>query len=161
MSCAQRKRLKGLPFSRATIRTKRQAPFDVKPTAHRTGRVYTTHNAGSPNENFGAKGRSHMISRKILLAVSFLTISFQALAQTQAINGSIRGRATDPSGAPVPAATVTVDNIATGYTRDVQTNDEGYFVIPNLPLGTYTVSIKKEGFETQRHTGVVLDAGTE
>jgi hypothetical protein len=102
-----------------------------------------------------------MISRKILLAVSFLTISFQALAQTQAINGSIRGRATDPSGAPVPAATVTVDNIATGYTRDVQTNDEGYFVIPNLPLGTYTVSIKKEGFETQRHTGVVLDAGTE
>src|SRR5580658_2848651 len=84
-----------------------------------------------------------------------------ALAQTQAINGSIRGRVTDPAGSAVPAATVVVNNNATGFTRDTQSNDDGYFVIPNLPIGTYTVTIKKEGFETQRHTGVVLDAGTE
>src|SRR5271155_4754664 len=102
-----------------------------------------------------------MISPKILLSVLLVTFSFQAFAQTQAINGSIRGRATDPSGTSVPAAAVSVSNVETGYTRDVQTNDEGYFVIPNLPIGTYTVTIKKDGFETERHTGVVLDAGTE
>jgi len=84
-----------------------------------------------------------------------------SFAQTQAINGSIRGRVTDPAGAAVPAAAVVVNNIATGFTRDTQSNDEGYFVIPNLPIGTYTVTIKKEGFETQRNQGVVLDAGTE
>jgi hypothetical protein len=61
----------------------------------------------------------------------------------------------------VPAAGVNVTNIATGFTRDTQSNDDGYFVIPNLPIGTYTVRIQKEGFETQRHTNVILDAGTE
>src|SRR5580704_6691155 len=103
-----------------------------------------------------------MTSKRILLFVSLMTItSFQAFAQTEAINGSIRGRATDPSATAVPAATVTVNNVDTGYTRDVQTNDEGYFVIPNLPIGTYTVTIRKDGFETERHSGVVLNAGTE
>lgn len=97
----------------------------------------------------------------ILLAV-FLTLALGlSFAQTQAINGSIRGRVTDPAGASVPGATVNVVNNATGFARDVQSNDQGYFVIPNLPIGTYTVRVQKEGFETQRHTDVVLDAGTE
>ncbi len=103
-----------------------------------------------------------MTPRTILLFVPLMAItSFQAFAQTEAINGSIRGRTSDASGMGVPAATVTVNNIATGYTREVQTNDQGYFVIPNLPIGTYTVTIRKEGFDTERHTDVVLDAGTE
>ena len=98
---------------------------------------------------------------RCLLAVSLLTISIQVLAQTQAINGSIRGRVTDPSGAPVTGATVVVENVATNFSRDVASSEDGYFVIPNLPIGSYTVTIKKEGFEQQRRPGVVLDAGTE
>jgi hypothetical protein len=101
-------------------------------------------------------------SRNILFAVFSVTIALQvAFAQTQAINGSIRGRVTDPAGASVPKAAVSASNPATGYVREVESNDDGYFVIPNLPLGVYTLSIKKEGFESQRHPGVVLDAGTE
>ncbi|MGA2113571.1 MAG: carboxypeptidase regulatory-like domain-containing protein [Bryobacteraceae bacterium] len=84
-----------------------------------------------------------------------------ASAQTQAINGSIRGRVTDPAGAAVSGAAVAVENVATHFNREVQSNDEGYFVFPNLPIGTYTVTVKKEGFEQQRRPGVVLDAGTE
>ncbi len=100
--------------------------------------------------------------RKQFLAYILITIGLQtASAQTQAINGSIRGRITDPAGAAVPNAPVNVVNGATGYTRDVQTNDEGYFVIPNLPLGIYTLTVKKEGFESQRRPGIVLDAGVE
>jgi len=94
----------------------------------------------------------------ILLAAIALPI---ASAQTQAINGSIRGRVTDPAGAAIPGATVNVDNIATNFSRETMSNEEGYFVIPNLPIGTYTVTVKKEGFEQQRRPGVVLDAGTE
>jgi hypothetical protein len=102
------------------------------------------------------------MSRIFVLFVIVLTLALSvSFAQTQAINGSVRGRLTDPAGAAVPAAAVNVTNIATGFTRDTQSNDDGYFVIPNLPIGTYTVTIKKEGFETQRHTNVILDAGTE
>ena len=99
---------------------------------------------------------------RALVLLGLLLASFGSLfAQTQAINGSIRGRVTDPAGAAVPGSTVTVTNTATGYTRDEATGNDGYFVIPNLPLGTYTVTFKKEGFQTERHTDVVLNAGTE
>lgn len=106
------------------------------------------------------------IPRSILSAIFLMTIPFQltpwiAYGQTQAINGSMRGRLTDPAGAAVPAATVTVVNDATQYTRTVESNDDGYFVIPNLPIGTYTMTLTKQGFESQRHSGIVLNAGTE
>jgi len=93
-------------------------------------------------------------------AVLFL-IAISAFAQTQAINGSIRGRVTDAAGAAVPAAKVTVLNDETGFTRALSTDDDGYYVLPNLPLGSYTVTIQKEGFTTERHTGVALTAGVE
>jgi hypothetical protein len=81
--------------------------------------------------------------------------------QAQAINGSIRGRVTDPANAAIAQADVKIDNTETGLTRSVQTTDDGYYVFPNLPLGSYTVTVQKTGFTTQRHTDVVLDAGTE
>lgn len=88
-------------------------------------------------------------------------VSAPGFPQSQAINGSIRGRVIDVAGAAVPAAKIGAVNGETGFTRDFTSDDEGYFVFPNLPLGTYTVTIRKEGFETRRHTGIVLTAGTE
>ena len=99
--------------------------------------------------------------RKVIPIVLLAFAAFTAGAQTQAINGSIRGRVTDSAGASVAAAKVTIVNDQTGFTRSLASDDDGYYVFPNLPLGTYTVSIQKEGFETQRHTGVTLTAGTE
>src|SRR5579885_1726586 len=84
-----------------------------------------------------------------------------ALGQTQAINGSIRGRITDPTGVAIPGAQVTVVNQNTGFTRAMQSNDEGYYVFVNLPLGTYQVTIQKQGFATEQHPGIVLNAGTD
>ena len=101
---------------------------------------------------------------RTVLAGAMLSLAIAvpfASAQTEAINGSIRGRVTDPAGAAIPGAAVTVENVATNYSRAVSSNDDGYFVIPNLPIGTYTVTIKKEGFDQQRRPGIVLDAGTE
>jgi Carboxypeptidase regulatory-like domain/TonB dependent receptor-like, beta-barrel len=51
--------------------------------------------------------------------------------------------------------------IRTGFSRATDTTSDGYFVIPNLPLGPYTISIKKEGFQAERRAGITLDAGTE
>jgi hypothetical protein len=82
-------------------------------------------------------------------------------AQAQAINGSIRGRVTDPANAAIAAASVKIENTDTGLTKSATTTEDGYYVFPNLPLGTYTVTVQKEGFETQRHPDVVLNAGLD
>jgi hypothetical protein len=84
-----------------------------------------------------------------------------AAAQTQAINGAIRGRVTDPSAALVPDAAITVANQDTGFSRSLATGGDGSYVFPNLPLGTYTVSIAKPGFRAERRPGVTLSAGQE
>ncbi|HEY3738524.1 MAG TPA: TonB-dependent receptor [Bryobacteraceae bacterium] len=91
----------------------------------------------------------------IILATPF------AFGQAQAINGSIRGRVTDQANAPVAQASVKIDNNDTGLSKSTTTEEDGYYVVPNLPLGRYTVTIQKEGFDTQRHTNIVLDAGVE
>ena len=63
-------------------------------------------------------------------------------------------------GSPIAAAKVNAVNDATGFARSQETQEDGYYSIANLPLGTYTVSIQKSGFTSERHTGVVLDAGS-
>src|SRR6516164_2346916 len=87
--------------------------------------------------------------------------SHLAGGQTQSINGTVRGRVTDPAAAAIPGAQVTVKNAATGFERSQSTGEDGFYVLPNLPLGTYTVTVQKQGFEAQRRTGVILNAGAE
>lgn len=99
-------------------------------------------------------------TRSLLVALLAVFV-LPAFPQTQAINGSIRGRVIDQAGAPIPDASVKIDNIQTGYTASQETNDDGYYVFPNLPLGGYTVTVSKTGFTTQTNKGIVLDAGTE
>ena len=82
-------------------------------------------------------------------------------AQSQAINGSIRGRVTDQEADPISQAKVTISNGQTGFNRSAGADENGYYVFPNLPLGSYTVTILKPGFKNETHPGIVLDAGTE
>ncbi len=96
--------------------------------------------------------------RALVIALFAVPVLF---AQSEAINGSIRGRVVDQASSPIAQASVKIDNTQTGLTRSLQTEDDGYYVFLNLPLGSYTVTVQKEGFDTQRYTGVVLDAGTE
>lgn len=93
--------------------------------------------------------------------ILYFSLVSAGLAQTQAINGSIRGHVIDPGGSSVPQAKVDVSNSATGFTRSVETSGDGYFVISNLPLGSYTLTVQRTGFEAQRRAGILLDAGTE
>jgi len=95
------------------------------------------------------------------LLLVFLLAAATAFGQSQAINGAIRGHATDATGSSIAAAKITVTNDGTGFTRDTESNEEGYFVLPNLPLGSYTLTIVKPGFNTDKHPGIVLDAGTD
>src|SRR5947209_16161606 len=91
----------------------------------------------------------------------FLSSASMIWAQSESITGTIRGRVSDPSDQPVAGSHVTAVNNATGYTRSVDSGEDGYYVIVSLPLGTYTVTVVKDGFTTLKFTEIVLQAGRE
>jgi hypothetical protein len=79
----------------------------------------------------------------------------------QTFRGSILGTVNDPSGAVVAGATVTATNTATGVARSTVTDTSGGFVISELPVGTYEVSVKQEGFQTGLVPGVEVSVSAE
>jgi hypothetical protein len=95
------------------------------------------------------------------LAVAVMMSSPTAFAQSQSINGTVRGRVSDVVDASVEGATVTIHNSATGLTKTTQTGSDGYYVFPNLPLGSYDVVVTKGGFATVKAANVLLEAGNE
>ena len=62
--------------------------------------------------------------------------------------GAISGTVRDVSGAIVPGATVTVTNVDTNSTRSVVTDAQGFYRVPALEPGTYTVRTELSGFQT-------------
>lgn len=79
----------------------------------------------------------------LTLAVLFLT----TIAFGQGETGQISGTVTDPNGAVVPNATVTVRSVTTGQTRSVQTDAEGFYQVTNLLPGVYEITVQGTGFE--------------
>src|SRR5260370_19214445 len=79
-----------------------------------------------------------------------------AWAQSESINGTIRGRLVDPRGEAVVGATVKAANVATGDTREAASGEQGYYVMATLPLGSYTVTIGNEGFARLKFSGIVI-----
>src|SRR6266849_7389286 len=73
--------------------------------------------------------------------------------------GQISGTVTDPSGAVVPKAQVTVSNANTGIKRTTESNSDGYYVVPLLDPGNYVVTITAKGFETVNHEGITVAVG--
>ena len=74
----------------------------------------------------------------------------------QFTTASLGGTVTDPSGAAIPNAKVDVRNKETGLARSVQTANDGGFLFPNLPVGTYTLTAEATGFATYIQEGIVL-----
>ena len=101
-----------------------------------------------------------MSSRTIgVLSVLFALISvFTASAQT--FRGSIQGTITDSTGAAIPGASVKVFSPGTGLNRSVTTNDLGGYVASELPLGTYSITVAKEGFRTTTLTNIPVSVGS-
>ncbi|MGH9404829.1 MAG: carboxypeptidase regulatory-like domain-containing protein [Terriglobia bacterium] len=77
-------------------------------------------------------------------------------AQGQAVNGGIVGTVTDSSGAVVPQAQVTITNTGTNVSQSATSDAKGYYSFPDLPPGTFTVKVKKQGFTTVNRTGITL-----
>ncbi len=88
-----------------------------------------------------------------------LALSMPANAQT--FRGTILGTVTDSSGAAISGATVTVKNTGTGLLRTVTTDDDGNYSTPELPIGTYSVTVEKSAFKTGVVNGISVEVSTE
>src|SRR5258708_1601713 len=74
----------------------------------------------------------------------------------QSVRGTILGTVTDPSGAVVRKAKVTVREVATGLTRSELTSETGEYSIPQLPVGIYDLTVEEPSFKKSERTGIEL-----
>jgi Carboxypeptidase regulatory-like domain/TonB dependent receptor-like, beta-barrel len=96
--------------------------------------------------------------RRLVTAIGFVLLC-SLVASAQFDTGTIAGLVTDPSGALIPHATVTIANTGTGISRIIQTDDGGRFVASAEPSGSYVVSAAASGFATARSQNIVLNVG--
>ena len=96
--------------------------------------------------------------KSVRLAVTILLIlvalSFSALAQTATT--SLRGTITDPNGALVTNAELTLSNTATGFSRTTKTAGDGVYQFLQVPPATYTLTVQAGGFATLKQDNVIL-----
>jgi hypothetical protein len=97
---------------------------------------------------------------KLRLLVVFVVLS-AAMLVGQTFRGTILGSVTDSSGAVVAGATVKLRNLATGLERTTTTSADGSYSVPELPIGTYSVTVTQTGFQTFVTTGVAVDIAIE
>ncbi|HYJ45443.1 MAG TPA: carboxypeptidase regulatory-like domain-containing protein [Pyrinomonadaceae bacterium] len=94
-----------------------------------------------------------------LLALTLLSLGLFSTALAQEPTGSIEGTVTDPQGAIVQGATVTVRNTATSLTRTATTTDSGQYRISQLPPGAYDVKVTGQNFKTSVAASVRVEVG--
>lgn len=120
-----------------------------------------------PHSSHGnnALGKLRALGPRRVLAFAVCTVSFVGLlalapcASAQKATGTITGTITDPSGAVVPGAVVSIVNDRTGAARETTTNDQGSFSFPELDAGTYRLSVNKIGFKKLSLRAVELHVG--
>ena len=100
--------------------------------------------------------QSFWVLRTVVLLAFMLS---PVIARAQVATAELNGRVTDSSGAVLPGATVTATQTATGLVRSVVTDENGAYLISNLPTGPYRLEIALSGFRSYVQTGLVLQVG--
>ncbi|HLM58859.1 MAG TPA: TonB-dependent receptor [Pyrinomonadaceae bacterium] len=101
----------------------------------------------------------HSRLRGLPLAVLFFAAAVALAPSARAqFRAAIQGTVTDPAGAVVPQAAVTLKNNETGRTQQTTSSDEGFYRISELPPGGYTLTVEKAGFRRQTFESVVVNA---
>jgi hypothetical protein len=86
-------------------------------------------------------------------------LAFAAICFAQTDRGIINGTITDSSGAGIPGATVAVTNVATGVGFGTESTSTGDFTVPNLPVGTYSLRVTRDGFKAAVRNDILVTAG--
>lgn len=107
--------------------------------------------------------RSMMAALRAVVALACAGLLFSTVAAAQSVStfdtGTITGTITDPSGAVIPHASVTVSNTETGNVTKTETNGDGVFSAPGLQFGNYVVTATASSFQTTTTKPFVLNVG--
>lgn len=95
-----------------------------------------------------------------LLRISALPILLSVIAYSQSTTQQISGFVRDSTGAVVPAARVQVKSVATGQVRDAAPNENGYYVVQNIAIGSYEISAEAPGFKKFLQKGVEVSVNS-
>ena len=98
--------------------------------------------------------------RKFTLFALIAALAVAEFAHAQAGTGSLRGYVRDESGAILPGATVTATSDAIMAPGSALSDGRGYYRIPNLPPGTYSITAELSGFAIHLQENIVLRAGS-
>jgi hypothetical protein len=91
----------------------------------------------------------------LYLLLAFCLAAGTAHAQN---SGSVFGTIADSSGAVLPRATATLTDPDHGFTRAVTANSSGAYLFPDVPIGTYTLTVEAPKFQTSVDQGIIVDA---
>src|SRR5580698_8678170 len=91
-----------------------------------------------------------------LLTLGLLIAALCLPGRAQTFQGSFVGTVSDPTGAVIPGAKVTVREQDKGYDRSVMTAPDGSYQLPLLQPGRYRITVEKHGFETAARGPIVL-----
>lgn len=100
------------------------------------------------------------MKKSSVVGIFVIILSLVAGLSAQTNQGRITGRVTDPTGAILPNAKVTITNTETGVARVLTTSDAGDFFAPNLPPGVYSVSAEAQGFQKMVRSSVRLEVAS-
>src|SRR5262245_33545884 len=92
----------------------------------------------------------------LLPALLLCLIGDRSEAHAQVLYGSVMGTVTDTAGSSVSGATVRLTNTGTNQTRELSSDENGNFIFTSVPGGTYSISVRKEGFQTFSTSGVTV-----
>jgi carboxypeptidase family protein/TonB-dependent receptor-like protein len=108
------------------------------------------------------KKSSASVSFILLSLIAIAVIGFSAIpSRAQVAGATLSGLITDSSGAAIASATVVTKNLGTGEVREVQTNGEGFYSLPNLLPGSYDVTVSAKQFTKTVQKGIVLTVGAQ
>src|SRR5258707_8113064 len=101
------------------------------------------------------------IYKSALVALAATVLLLGSAVNAQPFRGAILGTVPDSSGAAIAGAAVAVKNVNTGLSRTVSTSEDGTYSVPELPIGTYTVTVEKAGFKQGVVSGVQVEVLSE
>ena len=93
---------------------------------------------------------------RTLICLVLLILAVPGITRAQLVTAALRGAVTDPQGAAVSDAEVTITDMGTAFTRTVTASSDGVYNFPDLPLGSYRLRVSHPGFKAAEWTGIVL-----
>ncbi len=100
-----------------------------------------------------------IFSTAVLIVFGLLLAAEGAFGQT--VTATLTGTVVDASGASVPDANVTLTNALSGNVRKTVTNASGYYAVPAIPAGSYTLTVEAKGFQKSEVKDFALNSADE